>query len=307
MPKMSIKRSIVINAPLDKVYASVKDFRQWIEWSPWNIMDPECQVDHAEDGRSYSWDGKIIGSGGMEILEESEGQWINYRLTFLKPFKSVSSVSFLFVETKDGVEATWTMNGSMPFFLFFLVKMMTAGVSMDYERGLAMLKDYLETGAVPSKLEFPGRTTFPGLKYVGISETTAIADIGPSMEAVFKKLHAWLETSGVKPAGKPLSIYETWDMVNGTAGYISCIPVSSVPADLPAGFVSGEIPSCPAYPVKHAGPYRHLGNAWSAGMAHGRAKVFKQNKTIAPFEIYETDPKEGPEEETAVTVYFPVK
>lgn len=307
MPRMSIKRSVVINAPLDKVYASVRDFRQWIEWSPWLIMEPGCKVDYAEDGKSYSWDGKIVGSGGMEILEESEGQWIKYRLTFLKPFRSVSSVSFLFVETRDGVETTWTMDGSMPFFLFFLVKMMTALISMDYQRGLTMLKDYLETGAVPSKLAFPGRADFPGLKYVGISETAAIADMGPSMEAVFKKLHGWLETSGVEPAGRPLSIYDKWDLVNGTAAYTACIPVASVPVDLPDGFVSGEIPSCPVYPVRHTGPYRHLGNAWSSGMGHDQAKVFRQDKKIAPFEIYETDPKEGPEEETAVTVYFPVK
>lgn len=261
MPKMSIKRSIVINAPLDKVYASVRDFRQWIKWSPWLIMEPACEVDYADDGMSYSWDGKIVGAGGMEILEESEGKWINYRLTFLKPFKSVSSVSFLFVETSEGVEATWTMDGSMPFFLFFLVKMMTAAISMDYERGLAMLKDYLESGSVPSRLRFPGRTQFPGMKYVGVTENCATAEIGPSMEGVFKLLHEWLETSGVKAAGAPLSIYHDWDMIKGTCGFTSGIPVESIPADLPAGFVSGEVPSCPVYPVRHTGAYRHLGNA----------------------------------------------
>jgi hypothetical protein len=48
------------------------------------------------------------------------------------------------------------MDSKQPFFQFFLKGMMTSLIGMDYERGLRMLKDYVETGSVPSTLEFPG-------------------------------------------------------------------------------------------------------------------------------------------------------
>ncbi len=92
-----------------------------------------------------------------------------------------------------------------------------------------------------------------------------------------------------------------------TTEYSIGFPVSSKPADLKVGFVSGELPTCEVYSFKHTGPYRHLGNAWSTGMMYARAKAFKQNKKIHPFEIYENDPKEVEENALMTTVHFPSK
>ena len=35
-----IKRSLLINAPPDVVYAQVSDFHAWTPWSPWEKVDP---------------------------------------------------------------------------------------------------------------------------------------------------------------------------------------------------------------------------------------------------------------------------
>ncbi len=82
--------------------------------------------------------------------------------------------------------------------------------------------------------------------------------------------------------------------------------VESAPESLPEGFVAGEFPACEAYEVTHSGPYRHLGNAWSSGMMHARAKVFKQSKKIHPFETYGNNPETTPENELITNVYFPI-
>ena len=50
MPKVSVRKSIVIDAPLEKVYEFVRDFKPWPAWSPWLITDPECKVSYADDG-----------------------------------------------------------------------------------------------------------------------------------------------------------------------------------------------------------------------------------------------------------------
>lgn len=45
------------------------------------------------------------------------------------------------------------MDGKLPYFMFFMVKMMKNWIGMDYERGLAMLKEFIETGEVISRVE----------------------------------------------------------------------------------------------------------------------------------------------------------
>lgn len=53
--------------------------------------------------------------------------------------------------------------------------MMAASIGMDFDRGLRMLKDYLETGEVHSKLDYPGQTNFEGFHYVGIRSQSSFA------------------------------------------------------------------------------------------------------------------------------------
>ncbi len=307
MPKFAVVRSNVINASPSDVFASVRDFKQWTPWSPWLLSEPDCPVNVAEDGLSYSWEGKIVGSGEMAIVAEEAGSSISYRLTFLTPWKSVSAVRFDFAEKDGGTEVTWAMDSSLPFFMFWMKSMMQAWIGMDYQRGLMMLKDHVETGEVPSKLEFVGQSRFPGAKYVGIRTTCGLDDVGPAMERDFGALASWASDSGTELAGKPFSIYHKYDMVKGTTEYTAGIPLEFVPVELGEGMVSGELAACPAYAVRHTGPYRHLGNAWSAGMMRGRSKVFRQNKRVDPFEIYENDPAEVAEKDLITTVYFPTK
>ena len=73
-----------------------------------------------------SWDGKSVGNGEMDIDNDQLNKRIDYTLTFLKPFKAVSPVSFDFESKEGGVEITWIMEGSVPVFLFFMTKMMSA-------------------------------------------------------------------------------------------------------------------------------------------------------------------------------------
>ena len=307
MPKFNVAKSVVIEAPKEKVHDVVRDFQKWRPWSPWLIAEPDCQVNYAADGMSYNWEGKVVGSGEMAISGEDAPRSIDYDLNFLKPWKSYAKVRFQFDDTGSSTKTSWTMDSSLPFFMFWMKTMMTAFVGMDYQRGLNMLKEYVEKGTVSSRLEFPGIKPFPGGAYVGIRTSCKTGDIGPMMEADFAKFKDWLKRSGATPKGKPFSIYHRWDLVKGDAEYTLGCAFEPVPSDLPAGFITGEIPACEAFQVEHTGPYHYLGNAWAAGMMYGRNKAFATNKKIHPFEVYETDPDEVSENEAVTLLHFPVK
>jgi predicted transcriptional regulator YdeE len=306
MPIFHAHKSIRIEAPLGTVYKLVRDFGSWPRWSPWLIAEPTAKVTLAEDGRGYSWEGEVTGMGSMEITGGEPQRSIDYRLTFLKPWKSVNTARFSFLEQDGGTTATWTMEGTLPWFLFWMKGMMSGWIGADFDRGLKMLKDLAETGAVPSSLEFSGIQKAGGFHYAGVRSSCATSEIGPSMARDLNQLVTGLDGGGIKPTGPAFSISHSWDPVKGRTEYTVAVPVAES-AVVPARFTRGEIPSCRAYIVVHTGAYRHLGNAWAAGMMHGRGKRFTADKKTPCFEIYENDPAVTPEVELVTRVHFPAK
>ena len=307
MPKMHIERSINIDAPADKIYKVVSDFTDWRPWSPWLLMEPEAKVTVADDAKSYTWDGHRVGSGNMKITEEKENSYIDYDLNFLKPWKSSSRTNFQLAQEGNSTKVTWKMDSGLPFFMFWMKKMMEAYVGADYERGLDMLKAYVEKGEVPSKLEFTGETNFPGCKWVGIKTLCSIDDTSKQMPIDFGKIWELAEQDKENIAGEAFSIYHKWDLVKNIVSYTAAIQVKEVPKDLDENFISGEIPPTRAYVLRHVGRYQHLGNAWGTLYSMHRNKELKVKRKVHPFEVYRNDPSKTPENELITDIFFPLK
>ncbi len=307
MPKMNISRSITIDAPTTKIFQTLTDFSAWKVWSPWLISEPEAVVDVRPDGNSYSWEGKRIGSGDMSISGSKDNESIDYDLNFFKPWKSSSKVRFLLKPEGDQTKVTWIMDSSLPFFMFWMKKSMEAFVGMDYERGLRMLKEYVEKGEIDSQLEFKGESSYPGCKYIGITSEASIDQLGKLMSEDFGKLWSFFGDDHSNIAGDSFSIYHKWDMVGKQAKYTSGIPVKEIPTSLPDGIKSGEIPATKVHTLRHVGSYVHLGNAWTTLYSMQRNKEFKSAKGIHPFETYVNMPGQVPDKDLITDIHFPVK
>jgi predicted transcriptional regulator YdeE/uncharacterized protein YndB with AHSA1/START domain len=306
MPSFTVSKSITINASPTKIFSIISDYHHWPVWSPWLITEPGVNVVVKTDGKEYSWQGKRTGSGEMKIIKETAPQRLDMQVHFLKPWKSTSPVWFELKQQGQGTEVTWGMTGSLPFFMFFMTKMMTAYIGMDYERGLLMLKDYVETGAVPSKLEFKGISSFAGNKYIGVKSSCTTDTLSNKMSDDFKKLTEWATQHADQLAGPGFSIYHTWDVVKGKVVYTSAFPVKDIPGQLPAGFISGSIPAVKVNTILHTGSYKHLGNAWTTQYAMQRAKEYNLRKGIDPFEVYVNRPDQVPHEQLITEIHFPI-
>ena len=307
MPKMHIEQSISIKSDAEKICKTLTDFNHWSVWSPWLIMEPGVKITVAEDGKSYSWEGNRVGSGNMSIAKVDGNEHIEMNLQFLKPWKSKAKVAFDLKQEGESTKVTWLMDSSLPFFLFWMKKMMEAMVGMDYQRGLQMFKDFSEIGKVPSKLDFKGKNKYEGTKYIGITTECLNEEIGEHMKKDFSKLSDCQEDDKPENGKQPFSIYHKMDMVKGHTKYTVGIPVEKFPDNLDEGIIKGEIPSADIYSIVHKGPYKHLGNAWSAGYMMKQNKELKFNSKVAPFEIYLNDPNNTPEEEIETQICFPVK
>jgi effector-binding domain-containing protein len=307
--KFDVEKTITIDAPLSKVRELVENFQHWNSWSPWTVLEPDCrvQVEGApkELGHSLTWEGDIIGVG-KNTLSRYGDKRLDYDLEFFKPWKSKASVAFVFEEQGDKTKVRWNMESSMPFFMFFMVKMMKNLVGSDYERGLKMLKAVAETGSVNCETKNCGTVDYEGFSYVGIERTLPIDEMPAAMETDMRKIVDDIVIKGGRRARHWVSIYPKFDMKNMQATYISAISDEDL-SDFELGpeYVRGTIKSSQALEIQHDGAYEFIGNAWSMGMMTMRAKKMKGGGH--PFEQYWNSPMEVPPEELKTSIYFPTK
>ena len=307
--KYHIARSIQIDAPKNTVMPLLQDFNNWNSWSPWTVAEPDCPVDvdgtPASPGHSMKWDGKIIGSG-QNVLVAQDDQNLTYDLSFIKPFKSQAKTAFNIQEKNGGTEVTWTMDSKMPFFMFFMVPMIKSMVSMDYDRGLRMLKEMAEEGKINATTTNKGMADLKGFSYIGIQRTVSINEIGEKMEKDYATLKEELVHKHNIEPDQWVALYPKFNMKKMEMTYIAAITDEALGnATIPSHYVRGEVKTSKALEIKHDGPYDFIGNAWSMGSMYLRAKKIKQSGV--PFEKYWNHPEDVSPEELQTSIYFPVK
>ena len=306
MPLIKIVKSKHINAPIDKVYGIISDLGQWQVWSPWLIMDPDTEV-KINDRKSYSWEGTRTGTGNMQIVDEKQNSFVAYNLIFLKPWKSKAKVRMEVTKSNGGTDVSWHMDSTLPWFMFWMKKIMETYVGMDYDRGLNLLKDYAEDGKVHSKLNFLGESQYAGCNYIYIKEKCTIDEMPISMQKNFEDLMPYAhKTEGMRPHDA-ICIYHKFDAVNDICEYTAGVPYDELPSDLPSHYKLGKQEATKIYTLEHVGPYTHLGNAWSTLQNMIRSKELKIVKNYHPFETYGNSPKDTHPYELISRIHFAVK
>ncbi len=313
MPKFHVERSIDIHASPETVFDRVADFGTWTTWSPWLCCEPEANVTVSDEpnavGSVYSWEGEVVGAGEIEHKSLDGGKRIDDEIRFLKPMKSVSNVAFDFQPVAGGDETTrvtWHMDGALPWFLFWMTSQLEAYIGMDYDRGLRMLKEWIETGHIQSKTTVHGIQRMGPFQVLGVRDIAKLSEIGSSMDAVFAQASEKLAEHNLPTDGEKISVYHKFDpkteTFDFTGGFLFGTPVESVPA----GIEAWAMPEMDTFRVDHLGSYENLGNAWSAAMQHARYKKMKQSK-IGTFELYKNDPSNTPAEHLLTEIYLPLK
>ncbi|MDB4223691.1 GyrI-like domain-containing protein [Granulosicoccus sp.] len=310
MPKFNVESSIDIAVPAEIILDVLVDFNTWPIWSPWLYMEPKTQVSYrgepGQTGHGYDWQGNKTGSGGMTLLSSSSNR-VDCDLQFLKPFKSEAEVAFDIQPLEDGqARVTWSMLSSLPIFMFWMKPMMIGMIKSDYNRGLLLLKDYVETGSIPSSTTVDGIVDVQQIYYVGTRAEAQLSDMADSIASSFQSLADASVSEQFSISGSPFCIYSSMDMKTQRCGYIAAVPTYD-PTPLEAPYVSAIRPACSALKVIHAGPYRHLGNAWSLIMAEAKERKLKIQKSQPPFEKYLNNPAEVDENDLITEIYLPIK
>ena len=144
-----VERSIVINAPTEKVFEQVVDLNNYVKWNPWSKMDPDAKTVISEKSRGvgsiWFWEGEINGKGSLSIVKLDEGKSIETKVEFFEPMESEASGFWKFENVDNGTNVTWAFEGALSYpveryMSFFMDDMLGA----DFEKGLANIKKICE-------------------------------------------------------------------------------------------------------------------------------------------------------------------
>jgi uncharacterized protein YndB with AHSA1/START domain len=146
-----VTRSAVMSAPAQTVFEQVIDLHKWEAWSPWAKLDPAAKNSFdgppSGTGASMSWEGNNkVGKGSMTIMENRPGEFIKFKLEFLKPFKATNTAEFAFKPDGSQTRVTWSMSGKNNFMgkAMSLVMDCDKMVGGQFEQGLASMKSIVE-------------------------------------------------------------------------------------------------------------------------------------------------------------------
>ncbi|CAN5276590.1 K(+)-transporting ATPase subunit F [soil metagenome] len=145
-----VERSIVIDAPADRIMPHLIDFHRWVAWSPWEGLDPDLKRTYAGPdgavGASYAWDGNRKAGAGSMTATSIAADSFDVALSFTRPFTSQSLVHFALEPTESETTVVWTLKSPKTAMsrVFGLFMNMDKMIGNDLDKGLAALKRVVE-------------------------------------------------------------------------------------------------------------------------------------------------------------------
>lgn len=184
--------------------------------------------------------------------------------------------------------------------------MMQTFIGMDYDRGLGMLKELIETGEIASQINVKGVLSVGPINMLGVQGTCAVADISNSMEANCAKAKKLFAKHNLPTDLGMMAVYHKLEMKTGTFSYTAGYLVPEFAVGSRTGLSSWSTPKIRAFCVEHIGPYRNLRNAWSTANQIVRRKKLKQSR-VGTLELYKTTPPGTPDADLCTHIYLPLK
>lgn len=299
-----IERVTVIDAPHDIVYEQVRFFKNFKNWSPWHIYDPNMKTEitgtDGEAGAVYTWSGNDkVGTGTQTIKSVAPA-----RIDFEVNYSDWGAYPAYFILKKEGekTNVTWAMDMYVPFpwNAFAMLTDVNAFVGKDFENGLLNLQKVCEQIAHPTYRGYEVAEEEIALQYYwGIRKEIDTADISAYIGENLPKLLQWAEDKKLNLVDTFYSgLYWTWGARTDMA---VAIPVSeNIKLDSAQTFaVTGK-----ALVIEHFGPVSQLAEAHWAMEDYMAEKKLRNLPPV--IEDYMADARNEPDTSKWLTkvIYF---
>jgi hypothetical protein len=146
-----VKREIIINAPLQKVFDFLKLLKNQDQFNKWATVDKgrkeEFKGTDGTVGYIYAWSGdKSAGVGEKEIMNIIEGKRIETEIRFVKPIRTSATV---IMETEslsaDETKVSMSNAGTLKYPLNIMIPMVEKKFPKEMDISLSTLKTIFES------------------------------------------------------------------------------------------------------------------------------------------------------------------
>lgn len=144
---LSIRRTIAISAPPEKVFPLLDDFHNWGRWAPQDLEDPALKRSYsgapAGRGAVSDWQGHgHTGAGRMQITGALAPDRLQVTVDFTRPFAAHNINEFTLIARADSTQVTWDLTAQNLYVmrLMGLFLDMNAQIGRHLDKGLAALK-----------------------------------------------------------------------------------------------------------------------------------------------------------------------
>ncbi|MDW9380252.1 SRPBCC family protein [Chryseobacterium sp. JV558] len=143
------EKSIVINAPKEKVWPYVGTLKGYNQWDPFSKADKNIVITYSGDGDkvgdSYHWKGdKNVGEGEQAITELVPDQKMATKLHFIEPFEGDMKANFIVTPEGSGTKVTWMIDNELNAMMKIMKPMMNSNMDKMFSQGLGDLKKLAE-------------------------------------------------------------------------------------------------------------------------------------------------------------------
>jgi len=131
---LSVRRSVVINAPPEKIFVLINDLHRWGEWNSEEDSTVTRTFSGAASGvgAASEWDSRgKAGKGRIMITESQASSRVAVQVDFVKPFHSHNRNEFTLEQAGGSTTVTWSWRGQNLYFM----KVMGVFASMDKMMG----------------------------------------------------------------------------------------------------------------------------------------------------------------------------
>ena len=142
------EKSIVINAPAEKIYPHINSTKAFNEWNPWLQLAPNMDMQYSgtqgQVGDKYCWKSEVkgAGSGCQEIVELIPNQKQTTKMYFEGQGEATSNITL--TPEGNGTKVTWDMDSEFDYPMNLIKLMMDSWMEKPYSKGLNDLKTLSE-------------------------------------------------------------------------------------------------------------------------------------------------------------------
>ena len=141
--------SMIINAPIEKVYAHASSSKKFNEWNPWMDLDTNLNLNYKGTqgtvGDEYCWEGNDdVGQGCHVITNLVPNEKIATKMLFKKPFESEATSDLVFTKEGNNTKVTWSMDCEIDYPMNLMKLFMDKQMEASYGKGLKKLKALAE-------------------------------------------------------------------------------------------------------------------------------------------------------------------